>query len=125
MIGGHTHLRVSSILINLGEYEDSQFSLKVSYNVLRLIIFFVFSVVISLRSDHWFALSLRPICLRDMNAMTLAVEDCNLVQYCYVHPGVGVGVGMPYGVDAYVDIDVYYTDVDADDDVLVLKSKGH
>ena len=25
-----THLRVSSILINLGEYEDSQFSLKVS-----------------------------------------------------------------------------------------------
>ena len=57
--------------------------------------------------------------------MTLPVEDCNLVQYCYVHPGVGVGVGMPYGVDAYVDIDVYYTDVDADNDVFVLKSKGH
>ena len=39
-----------------------------SYNVLHLIIFFVFYVVIGLRSDHWFALSLRPI--------------CNLVQYC-------------------------------------------
>ena len=26
---------------------------------------------------------------------------------------------------AYVDIDVYYTDVDADNGVFVLKSKGH
>ena len=57
--------------------------------------------------------------------MTLAVEDCKWVQSGYVHLGVGVGVGMPYGVDAYVDIDVYYTDVDADNDVFVLKSNGH
>ena len=49
--------------------------------------------------------------------MTLAVEDCNWVQSGYVHLGVGV--------DAYVDIDVYYTDVDADNDVFVLKSNGH
>ena len=48
--------------------------------------FLVFSVVIGLRSDHYrFALSLSPICLWDFNAMTFAVENCNLVQYRYVH----------------------------------------
>ena len=44
-----------------------------SYNVLHLIIFFVFYVVIGLRSDHWFALSLRDAILS---------KKCSFFEHC-------------------------------------------